>query len=170
MKWGWVGVVWGLGGVIALLTMAVVRLTAIAIDAFQYPFDGWQWSVLIAHTAFMAHSEGYKGFQKSYAPRLVARARHLVAAPTPARIALAPLFCMGYFHATRRRLLSTYLLTVAIVVLIVVYHGLAQPWRGLLDFGVVVGLTWGIASILAFCVKALRRNDFDFSPELPQTR
>ena len=165
--WGWVGVVWGLGGVIALLAVAVVRLSVIAVDAFQYPFDFWQWTLLIVHTAFMAHSEGYKGFQKSYAPRVVARARYLIDAPTPARIALAPLFCMGYFHTTRRRLLSTYVLTVLIVVLIVVYHGLAQPWRGLLDVGVVVGLTWGLVSIIAFSVQAFGQSRFDFSPELP---
>jgi hypothetical protein len=168
--WGRIAAVWGLGGVVVLLGTAVVRLALIAVDAFQYPFDGWQWSLLITHTAFMAHAEGYKGFQKSYAPRVVARARYLVDEPTPLRIALAPLFCMGYFHTTRRRLLSTYLLTAGIIVLIVIYHDLPQPWRGILDVGVVVGLTWGMVSLVAFGARAFGRSDFDFSPELPQAR
>jgi len=168
--WGRIGAVWGLGGVIALLATAVVRLLLIAGDAFQYSFDGWQWSLLIVHTAFMAHAEGYKGFQKSFSPRVVARAKHLLQEPKPIRVALAPLFCMGYFHATRRRLLSTYLLTIGIVMLIVLYHDLPQPWRGILDVGVVVGLTWGVLSILAFGAKAFGgEDDFDTSPELPQT-
>jgi len=156
-----------MGGVVVLLGTAVVRLSLIAVDAFRHPFDGWQWSLLIAHTAFMAHAEGYKGFQKSYAPRVVARAKHLMHEPTPLRLALAPLFCMGYFHTTRRRLLSTYLLTAAIVVLILIYHDLPQPWRGILDVGVVVGLTWGILSLVGFSAKAFGHGELDTSPELP---
>lgn len=151
---------------VALLGYAVVRLSGMTLDAWQYPFDAWHWSLLVANTAFMAHSEGYKGFQQSYAPRVVARARYLMQAPSPVRTALAPFFCMGYFGTTRRRLRSTYLLTVAIVALIFAYQHLSQPWRGILDAGVVVGLTWGIASIGAFTIKAFGPG-FDISPELP---
>lgn len=166
--WGWFGAVWGLAGTVALLALAVVRLSLIAIDAFHYTFDAWHWALLVANTAFMAHAEGYKGFQRSYAPRVAARARFLVGSPTPARVVLAPLFCMGYFDSTRRRLVSTYLLTAGIVVLVVLYHDLAQPWRGILDVGVVVGLSWGIVSLVAFGARALGPHGFDTSPELPR--
>ena len=45
-------------------------------------------------------------------------------------------------------------LTIAIVILIIVFHQLDQPWRGLLDAGVVVGLSWGIVTIVTSTIKA----------------
>ena len=58
---------------------------------------------------------------------------------------------MGYFSATRERLIAIYALTAGIVVLIVIVHMLPQPWRAVLDIGVVLGLTWGIVTTLS-CV------------------
>ena len=74
---------------------------------------------------------------------------------------------MGYFHATRRRLLTSYLVTVAIVGLIVLVRLAPQPWRGIIDFGVVVGLAWGVVSIVGFVVRAVRPGPFDYPAELP---
>lgn len=138
----------------AMLAYAVVHLLDRSIEAFGHAWDWRHWSLLILNTAFMAHSEGYMGFQKSFAPRVVARARALRERPSFLRLLLAPLFCMGYFHATRRRLLSIYTLTLGIVGLIVVFRYISQPWRGILDCGVVVGLSWGMASIVVLAVRA----------------
>ena len=138
----------------AMLAYAVVHLLGRSIEAFGHAWDWRHWSLLILNTAFMAHSEGYMGFQKSFAPRVVARARVLRERPSCLRLLLAPLFCMGYFHATRRRLLSIYTLTLGIVGLIVVFRYISQPWRGILDCGVVVGLSWGMASIVVLAVRA----------------
>ena len=165
--WGWAGAVWGLVGVLALLGFAVYRLTAVTFEAFDYPFDWRHWSLLVVNTAFMAHTEGYRGFQKSYSPRVVARAKYLLETPSLFTVVLAPVFCMGYFHTTRRRLIATYVLTVAIIGLIVVFQHLSQPWRGVLDAGVVVGLTWGMVSIVAFGFRAFVVRTFDCLPELP---
>ena len=52
-----------------------------------------------------------------------------------------------------RQLITTYGLTVAIVILIIVFHRLDQPWRGVLDAGVVVGLSWGIVTIVICAIK-----------------
>ena len=164
---GRIGAVWGLAGVLAILIVAIVRLGGIAIEAFAYPFDWWHWVLLVANTLFMAHSEGYKGFQVNYSPRVVARAMSLARHPHPLRVALAPLFCMGYFHASRRRLLTTYALTIGIIVLIIVFHQLNQPLRGILDAGVVVGLSWGTASIVALVIHVVRGRPFDYSADLP---
>lgn len=167
---GWAGglaAAWGLGGVLAILVYAVIRLAGRFLDAFAEPFSEIQWAVLVVNTVFMAYSEGYRGFQQSFAPRVVARAWTLVEQPTPLRAGLAPLFCMGFFHATRRRLIATYVLFFGVLVLILLIRLLPQPWRGILDFGVVVGLSWGILSILAFALKALRGRSFDVSPALP---
>ncbi len=165
---GKLGAVWGLGGVLAVLGYAILRLSQITMEAFQEPFDGRHWALLVINTLFMAYSEGYKGFQKSYAPRVVARAQVLTEEPTALRVLLAPLFCMTYFQSTRRRLIAVYILTFAIVTLIVIFQYIPQPWRGILDLGVVVGLSWGSVSLLVFAFQAWLGSGFDASPELPE--
>ena len=95
------------------------------------------------------------------------RARHIRNHPNLVRIVLAPLFCMGYFETTRRRLVSVYLLTIGIVVLVIMFHQLSQPWRGVLDAGVVFGLAWGVISLLWCSFTALGKADYPYSPELP---
>ena len=164
------GAAWGLAGVSALLIYAVYRLSNMTIAGFAHELDWRHWTVLIVNTLFMAHAEGYRGFQKGYSPRVVARARHLISEPTPLRVILAPLFVMGYFTTTRRRLISTYLLTIMIVGFIFLFQQLSQPWRGVLDFGVVVGLSWGIVSIVFFAIRAFFGGPFNHSPELPDDK
>lgn len=166
---GVLGAAWGLAGVTALLVYAVYRLGNMTITGFAHELDWRHWTLLIVNGLFMAHAEGYRGFQKGYSPRVVARARYLVGNPAPLHVILAPLFVMGYFFTTRRRLVSTYLLTVMIVTLIILFQYLTQPWRGMLDFGVVVGLTWGIVSIAFFSIRAFTGAPFHYSPELPET-
>ena len=165
-----IGTLWGIGGVVALLVFSVFRLSGFSLEAFQYPWDWRHWTVFVLNTAFMAHSEGYKGFQKSFAPRVVARARTLHDNPPLLRLLLAPLFCMGYFHTTRRRLISVYILTVAIVTFIVAFQYVSQPWRGILDCGVVVGLTWGIVSIGVFTVQAWLEPGNMQEADLPESQ
>ena len=165
---GYLGAVWGIAGIAALLGYAVWRLAGVAAAAWNHDFHVHHWLVLAAHVAFMAWSEGYRGFQQSFSPRLVARAKYLMAHPRPAHVLLAPLFCMGYFHTTRRRMISVYALTVFIVVLIVAVRWLPQPWRGIVDAGVVVGLTWGLVSMGAFTLKALTAGDYPYAPEVPE--
>lgn len=165
---GKLGAAWGLSGVLAVLVYAVVRLADISLEALESPFDWRHWTVLIVNTAFMAYSEGYRGFQQGYSPRVVARAATLIDTPSWPRVVFAPLFCMGYFHTTRRRLISVYALTVGILTLIVIFQQIPQPWRGILDAGVVLGLSWGTVSILAFAAKAWLGSGFDHSPDLPE--
>lgn len=152
-----------------LLTSAVLRLANLSIEAFGYAWDWRHWTVFVINLAFMAHSEGYNAFQKSFAPRVVARAQALAQNPSPLRLLLAPLFCMGYFHTTRRRLISVYALTTAIVTFVAIFQHINQPWRGILDCGVVVGLAWGIISIAVFAVKTWRGQGPFHSAELPDS-
>lgn len=164
---GRLGVLWGLGGVCLLLIFAVARLTKIGLDSFDYQYAWYHWVILLVNVAFMAYSEGYKGFQKGYSPRLAARIRHLRDNPRLSHSLLAPLFGMGYFYTTRRRIITSYMLTVMIIIFIFIANQLPQPWRGILDIGVVVGLCWGLISIIAYSWQALTRYDFPYSPELP---
>ena len=138
---------WGLTGIFFLLGFAVYRLTPKAVEAIGMGLSKWQWAALICWTFFMGVAEGYRGFQKRFSPRVAARARYLRDQPTPARVVLAPLFCMGYFHANRRAQLTSISLTLAIIVIIILVSFCPQPWRGIIDFGVVVGLTWGMISL-----------------------
>lgn len=165
---GRLSVFWGLAGVGLVLGYAIVRLARIGFDSFSYGYEWYHWLILIASVVFMAWSEGYKGFQKSYSPRLAARIRYLRDNPGVTPAVLSPLFGMGFFHTTRRRLIGSYVLLVMIVIFIIIAHQLPQPWRGILDLGVVVGLSWGLVTILVYSWIALTRDKFPYSPELPE--
>ena len=163
---GLIAATWGVAGFLILLLYAIYRLTLIALDAFSISWHWYHWVVFLANIVFMAYSEGYRGFQKSYSPRLVSRAQILFHGATPIQLILAPLFCMGYFSAEKRRIISAWILTTMIVFLVIVFHQLPQPWRGVLDAGIVVGLSWGLLATLA-C--ALRTASNSYYAEIDQT-
>ena len=100
-------------------------------------------------------------------PRVVERAGQLATAPTVLRVVLAPLYCVGYFAATRRVMLVSWIGTFAIILLIILVHRLDQPWRGIVDAGVVVGLTWGQISLALLGLRYLRNETWSESPQLP---
>ena len=162
------GAAWGIIGVCLLILFAVYRLSGMAMNAFVTDLQWYHWLVLIANSVFMAYSEGYRGFQLAFAPRVAARARYLLNHPRPLHVLLAPLFCMGYFHTTRKRLIVAYGLLFGILVLILIYQQFSQPWRGILDVGVVVGLSWGLVSLVWFSFQAMAAKSFQYSPEMPQ--
>jgi hypothetical protein len=164
---GRLGVMWGLLGTAALLLEGVVRLwgqvQALQVDALA----PHQLAALAGWCAVMAIAEGYRGFQRHFIPRVVARAWHLGRHPRVLHVALAPLFCMGLVHATRRRLVGAWGLLLGIVALVLVVRTLPQPWRGIVDAGVVVGLSWGLAALAGFIGVALRRGPPTVSLDLP---
>lgn len=148
------GFLWGVGGILLLLGFAVLRLGAVALEALSFPLDAVHWAALLAWTPYMIWAEGYKGFYRGFAPRVVARARHLAGHPRPLHVLLAPLYCMGYIHATRKRQLLSLSLTTMIVFFVLVVRMLPQPWRGIVDTGVVAGLVLGMLSIAWFLYRA----------------
>ncbi len=164
---GTFGALWGFSGVAALLGCAIWRLAPRAAEAFQSPLTWGQWAFLVGFAIFMLVAEGYRGFQKKFSPRTAARVRHLRDHPRPLHVLLAPAFCMGYFHAKRRTRITAISLTFGIVLLVLLVRHLPTPWRGLVDFGVVLGLGYGIASFALFTAKALFGGEFPHSPELP---
>ena len=125
------------------------------------------WTALVVSLLFMGYAEGYRGFQCRFSPRAAARARYLKQHPTPLRILLAPLFCMGFFHATRKRKIVAYSLTTMIILLIIFVRRLPQPWRGIVDAGVLLGLGWGVISLWYFSLRAFFGKNFSVSPETP---
>jgi hypothetical protein len=165
---GMVRALWGLTGVILLLGSAVYRLTPLAVDAWSYELSWYHWIFFAFVLLFMAYAEGYRAFQQGFSPRVAARARYLRTHRNALHALLAPLFCMGYFHAPKRRRITSISVTAGIIVLIILVRLLPQPWRGIVDAGVVVGLAWGLISLIIFSFQALSREQFKYSPEVPE--
>lgn len=142
-----------------LLLFAVVRLGPMALELATLELQQLHWAALVVSILYMAYTEGYKGFHLGFAPRVVARASYLSHHPRPLHVLLAPVFCMGYIHATRRRKLLSFGLTAMIICFVLLARMLPQPWRGIVDAGVVTGLMLGIASIVYFLLQHLRFPD-----------
>jgi hypothetical protein len=160
---------WGLLGIFFLVGRALWRLSVIALDGIlNYPLPGWQWAVLIAWIVINAYSEGYKGFQKKFSPRTVARAWYLADNPTVLRVILGPFFTMGFFDANRKTKITAYIVVILVTLLVMFVSGLSQPWRGIIDAGVVAGLGWGLISILVIFAKTCLSGYEDLDPCMPE--
>ena len=166
---GYCGAIWGVAGVLGFLAYAVIGLLPLAIDAWRYPWQWYHWVTLFAQVGFMAYAEGYRGFQQRFSPRAAARASYLAQHPRIHHVLLAPLFCMGIVYADWRLRLRILLLTSFIVLLVVLLSRVEQPWRGIIDAGVVVGLLWGMISLAIFSIQALTARQCSYEAELPRT-
>jgi hypothetical protein len=147
------GFFWGVGGIVLLLSFAIVRLGGVVLELGDYSLAAWQWGLALAWLLYMVWAEGYKGFHLAFAPRVVVRAEYLARHPQPLHVVLAPLFCMGYIHATPKRRLLSMALTSMIIFFVLLVRMLPQPWRGMVDAGVVAGLMVGVASILYYLLR-----------------
>ena len=163
---GLVAACWATVGLCGLLLFAIVRLSMVVAEGAEVAWDWRHWAVAAANAAFMAWSEGYRGFQLRFSPRSAARVKWLLHHASGLSTVLAPVFAMGYFNATPRRMAGVYGLTVFVVGAIVVVHMLPQPWRAALDIGVVIGLAWGVASFLWSLKRTFATPGFPVSPEL----
>ncbi|HXV61685.1 MAG TPA: hypothetical protein VEK15_13385 [Vicinamibacteria bacterium] len=145
---------WCVAGVAAFLGRALGALAPIAAEIFDAgALTGLQWMLLVAWVTLNAYAEGYRGFHRSFSPRVVERAFHLGRNPSPMRVLLGAPYSMGLFDAPRRIVVTSWLLLLGIVLLVIWVRRLAQPWRGIVDAGVVVGLGLGLLSILLLFVR-----------------
>lgn len=158
----WMVVAWGVGGVLALLANAIVRLSPIAAEALTMELGALHWAVLAGWVAFMGYAEGWRGFHRRFSPRVVARAFHLGRRRRLGSALLAPAYCMSLFASTRRGTLVAWSLVVGISALVVLVRMTPQPWRGIVDAGVVIGLGVGSLSIGWHVLRSLR-----LGPQLP---
>ncbi|MFT4820361.1 MAG: hypothetical protein ACI8PP_000541 [Candidatus Pseudothioglobus sp.] len=149
-------VVWGVGAFVALLTTAIWRLSPLALASLDYDWQSRHYFVFFINFVVMAWYEGYRGFQLQFSPRFAARAAALYKQATPRQALLSPLILMCFLQAPRRRLIVAYLLAAGIAMLVALYRTLPQPWRGILDAGVVVGIAWGIIATVWVTFNALR--------------
>lgn len=145
-QFGWAGW-WGVLGIHVTIGNAIVRLGERGVEAVMSGLSPVQWGILLLWVGFMLYTEGYRGFHLRFSPMVIARAKTLTTdAPLLHRL-LAPAYVMGLFHATRRRLALSWGLLGMISVMVMLVRLLDQPWRGIVDAGVVLGLLAGLVSV-----------------------
>lgn len=153
---GLIAIAWAVGGFSALILFALIRLGGVVLASGLSRFGATEAAALALSVLVMAWAEGYRGFQRKFSPRFAARAVGLHRNPGGLRAWLAPLTCMGLLFAPRRRLISAWALTGGIVLLIALVRMMPQPWRAVVDAGVVAGLGWGLVATWFAVARALR--------------
>lgn len=165
---GWLAIVWGVGGVLGLLGQAIARLLPRAREALVgRSLSHAELALLAAWVLFSAYTEGYRGFHTRFSPRVVARALHLGRHPRWLHVVLAPAFCMSWFHASRRGLAVAWGIVVMVGGFVALLQRVPQPWRGIVDAGVVVGLALGALSVVYWAARAAGGGRPGADPDLP---
>lgn len=136
----------------------------------------WYWmqqhySAYILTCAWFSYVEGYKGFQLKFSPLVVARS-FTVEPSAIHHLLLAPLYSMGLFHATKKRMIVSWSVTIGVAAIVAAVKRLPYPWRNIVDAGVVFGLTWGSISILGGYLISLITGiaPIDVDPALPEKK
>lgn len=154
-----------------ILGSALRRIVPLAVQPW---LDGsmstGQKALYLAFAVFNAYAEGYRGFQLRYCPRVVGRAVHLGANPKPLHLVLALPFVMSLFHAQRRQRITSWVLIVGLTLLIAWVKTIPQPWRGIIDGGVVIGLGWGLVSVAWLFGRYLLGYSLPAAVDLPDDR
>jgi hypothetical protein len=159
----------GIAWITLLLGEAIYRLTPLAIEPWRAGTMSPALKALwIGWFVVNAYFEGYRGFQKRFSPRVVGRAAYLGDHPTLLRVVLAPFFCLSMFHARRSQLIFRYTFLAALYTLIYFVRFLPQPWRGILDGGVVVALAWGLGAVWYFFGRYLLDLEHPAAGDLPE--
>ncbi len=134
----------------------------------QIPFSAY-----IFTCVWFAYVEGYKGFQRKFSPLVVSRSFTLQPSlSTIHHVLLAPFYSMGLFHATRKRMLVSWSVSIGVGAIVAAVKRLPYPWRNVVDAGVVVGLTWGTVSILGGYIISLVTGiaPIGVDPSLPEKK
>jgi len=164
--------IWACEGFVLMLVNSIRRLVPKALEPFNgssVPLTTFQLGAYISTCLFFAYAEGYKGFQRKFAPMVVARS-FTISLSKIHHIILGPLYSMGLIHATKKRKIVSWSLAFGIFALIAAVKRLPYPYKNIIDAGVVVGLSWGAASIQIAFLKALfTRKIPDVDPQLPSS-
>lgn len=149
---------WGSGGVIYILAKAIMRVVPIAMEPFAEgaaPLSPVQFGIYVVTCLCFAYVEGYKGFQTKFSPLVVKRSLTLQPGKSGIHhLFLAPFYSMGLFHASKKRKIVSWSVTIGVAAVVAAVKRLPYPWRNIVDAGVVAGLTWGSLSILVIYMKA----------------
>lgn len=159
---------WAIAGVVLLLIQALYRLTPRALEPLREgTLSGLQLVLYVGFFLFSLYAEGYRGFQKAFVPRTVARAFHLSQNPSPLSVLFAPAYAMALLHATRRRLVVSWVIFVTVTLCVLFVRYLPPTYRSIIDAGVVGGLSWGLLSLVYASVQAFRGDVPSVGMDLP---
>lgn len=166
---------WGALGCSCYLSYGMKKVMPIVMNGLQMMDTGFHWSLLFMTLLFFAYFEGYKGFQKGFSPRVVTRAwvvaersSNTTALPFWHKV-MAPWFCIGYFHGTRKRVITSWCVTAGIFLIVIGVKKMPNPYRAIVDAGVMLGLSWGAISIIVIYVRSLASGKPPvFNPALPK--
>jgi len=164
---GYLAASWGLVGFSAIIISAILRLWVYVEEISLESVGAFEICFAVIFTGFMLYAEGFRGFHKKLAPRFASRAKYLSENLNFIRILLAPFFCVGYFEARKSRIIVSFLMTIMIIGFVLIVRQFSQPWRGLIDIGVIAGLVLGLISMLYFFVSVIFLGKEAADPEMP---
>ncbi|KAI2507695.1 hypothetical protein MHU86_6694 [Fragilaria crotonensis] len=163
--------IYGTGGVLYILSKAIRRVAPVAMEPFAkgaIPLTQLQLGSYVVTCLWFAYVEGYKGFQTKFAPLVVSRSFTMDYGSSKIHhFLLAPFYSMGLFHATKKRMIVSWSVSLGVAGIVYAVKKLPYPWRNIVDAGVVVGLTWGSVSIVLHYIKALVTGAAPADPALP---
>lgn len=139
----------------------------------NHPNQLIQYSAYILTCVWFAYVEGYKGFQRKFSPLVVSRSFTIQPSlSTIHHVILAPFYSMGLFHATRKRMIVSWSVSIGVAAIVAAVKRFPYPWRNIVDAGVVVGLTWGTVSILGGYIISLVTGiaPIGVDPSLPENK
>lgn len=158
---------WGALGVAAMLLNAVKRCLPVALEPFKASMSPALWLAYVAVALGMGYAEGYKAFHKKFSPLVVARSMTLPDQPRLHGV-FAPAYAMALFHATPKRVATSWGFLVGIFGIVKLVKMLPYPWRSIVDGGVVVGLTIGTVSLFYHYARAVKGIPAPADPSLPK--
>jgi len=168
---------WGACGVVYILLKAIKRVLPIALEPFGkaegvVPLTQFQLAAYVLTCVWFAYVEGYKGFQRKFSPLVVSRSFTLKSSSPIHHLLLAPLYSMALFHATKKRMIVSWSVSIGVAVIVAAVKRLPYPWRNIVDAGVVIGLSWGSISILGGYIISLITGiaPIDVDPALPEKK
>lgn len=149
--------VWGVLGVVLMLSEALLRLTRLAWEGVVEQFAPLPFEIAVVWCLVNAYAEGYRGFQKRFVPQALDRA-FSIDSSSVVEVVLAPLKVLGLWRTDAKAMRRAWIMVLGISALVFAVKQLPQPWRGVIDAGVVVGLGWGTVAMVVMLVARLRRK------------
>lgn len=149
---------WAVLGIVLLLLESVVRLGRISVARLSEGLGAHEWCAFVVCAAAMVYVEGHRTFSRSFGPNVVARAFQLTHSAYWPHVALAPLYAMSLVGDTPRRLVRSWLLAGALVLVVVLVRRLPETIRCIVDASVALALTWGTVALCILFVSRARRE------------
>ena len=110
---------WGVCGFLGILASALKRLAPIALQPILQRDLSWlQWGFYGGSMGIFAYVEGYGAFQKKFSPMVVQRAMTLKEDASATNTVLAPFYSMGLIHATRKRKIVSWSVSLSVAFIV----------------------------------------------------